>query len=117
MQRVFEAYLGLEARIRCAIVALALERFRGSHDRWVQTLDELCPNFLARIPADPYSGQALKYRSTKDGVVVFSGGPDGKLRGSFRDDVPLNRLKLLYEFRLWNVPQRRLPKKHEAATR
>ena len=50
---------------------MALERFRQAYDRWPQTLDELCPKFLASVLEDPCTGQPLQYRFTKDGVVVY----------------------------------------------
>jgi hypothetical protein len=95
------------ARNRCAIVGIALERYRQSHDRWPQALDDLCPKFLASIPEDPCTGLPLKYRVSADGVVVFSVGPDGNLGGNFRDRPGGSNSDRSYEFRLWNVPQRR----------
>jgi hypothetical protein len=95
------------ARTRCAITALALERYRQANEHWPQTLEELCQKFLASIPQDPCTGEPLKYRFTKDGVVVYSVGPDGDLRGTYRDDAKAPQTNARYEFRLWNVSQRR----------
>jgi hypothetical protein len=99
----------LIARSRCAIVGLALERYREAQkqEHWPQLLDELCPKFLASIPQDPCAGEPIKYRFTTDGVVVYSVGPDGDLRGTYRDDAKPPQMNARYEFRLWNVPQRR----------
>ncbi len=95
------------ARTRCAILGLALECYRQANERWPQSLDDLCPKYVAVVLEDPCSGEPLRYRFTKDGVVVYSVGLDGNLRGAYRDDAKLNQRNAAYEFRLWNVPQRR----------
>jgi hypothetical protein len=106
--KIFEAHQRTEARTRCAIAALACERFRRANERWPKSLDELTPEFLAKPPLDPCSGAPLQLRPTADGIVIYSAGPDGKLRGSFFDDANPDPRNSSYEFRLWNVKDRRL---------
>ncbi len=111
LQKVIEAHHRTEARTRCAIAALAVERFRCDQSpppgRWPKTLEELCPKYLAKVPDDPFTGQALGYRPTANGVVLYSVGPLHKYDGSYRDDPTGDVMASSYEFRLWNVPQRR----------
>ncbi|MCI0682651.1 MAG: hypothetical protein L0Y71_11145 [Gemmataceae bacterium] len=106
--KTFDAHQRTEARTRCAITALACERFRRVHERWPQAPAELCPEFLTKVPLDPCTGQALQLRATRDGIVVYSAGPDRKLRGTYYDDASPDARHSSYEFRLWNVNQRRL---------
>src|SRR5262245_7768984 len=100
----------LEAKFRCTVAGLAAERFRLQKNRWPESLDALVPEFLAQAPLDPYDGEPLRLRTTKDGIVIFSPGPDGAWQGDawerFRNDLAWgNRHE--HEFRLWNVEQRR----------
>jgi len=100
----------LEAKLRCAIAGLAAERFRLKNQRWPDSLQALAPEFLPQVPRDPYDGEPLRLRATKNGVVIFSPGPDGGWQGDAwdrqRTDVDWGT-RHEHEFRLWNVDQRR----------
>lgn len=51
------------ARLRCAEVALALQRYRLAHQNTLPaSLDELVPGFLKVVPTNPYSGAPVQYR-------------------------------------------------------
>ena len=108
MGKVWQALQRHHARLRSAYVAVALERYRQQHDRWPDSLQQLIPGLIERVPLDPYDGALLRYRPLADGVVVYSVGPDGKDNGG-------NLLANPYApgadigFRLWNVPARRQP--------
>src|SRR5262249_23306001 len=60
------AYHRGQAQLRCAIVMVALERYRLAHTRWPDSLAALVPKFLPKVPLDPYDGQPLRYRKRKD---------------------------------------------------
>lgn len=96
------------ARLRCAIAALAVERYRLQHGQWPADLAALTPALLATIPVDPFSGAALRYRKTANGVVVFSVGPNAAHTGDFFDRPPPPdatappKEDANYEFRLWD---------------
>jgi hypothetical protein len=102
-----------EAALRCAAVGMALERYRlaSAKHQWPETLDDLvAQKYLTKVPIDPFDGKPLRYQRTKEGVVVYSVGPDGKegkpgsRRFERRDDADLS-------FRLWNVELRHKPEK------
>ena len=63
----------------CAIVAVALERYRRAHARWPETLAALTPSPLREVPLDPYDGAPLRYHHRDDGVIVYALGPDGAI--------------------------------------
>ncbi len=94
--------------LRCAAVGTALERYRLANHRWPDKLGELAPKYLAAVPDDPFDGQPLRYARHKDGVIVYSVGPDGKDNGAARfertDGADVS-------FRLWNVESRASAKK------
>ncbi len=64
----------LAARLRCAEVALAIESFRVAHPGSLpETLAELSPTYLHRIPTDPFDGAALVYeRKPTAGYSIFA---------------------------------------------
>src|SRR5438445_1870660 len=65
------------AALRLAQTVLAVERFRLSGQRLPSDLDELVPDFLPQIQADPFDGAPLRYKLLSKGYVVYSIGPDG----------------------------------------
>ena len=95
--------------LRCAIVAVALERYRRDHGRWPDALGELAPKYLAEVPTDPGDGKPLRYKRVDDGVLVYWVGHDDT-----DDGGAMNRKNLLAKgtdqgFRLWDVTSRRRP--------
>lgn len=98
-----------QARLRCAVAALAVERYRQKHGRWPERLADVVPDFLTAIPADPSDGAPLRYRRLEDGAVVYSVGDDGQDGGGL-----LKRQGILKDpddvgFQLWSPSRRRQP--------
>ncbi len=63
------------ARFRCAEVALAIERFRLQHgDALPDSLQSLAPQFLHKLPSDPFDGSPLVYSKEGKGYKVISPG-------------------------------------------
>jgi hypothetical protein len=75
------AYQKGQALLRCGIAALAAERFRQQTGRWPTGPQELVPQYLTRVPADPYDGKELRFRPLEDGIVIYTLGPDGQDNG------------------------------------
>lgn len=96
------------ADLRCAVVMLAVERYRRAKDRWPEALTDLVPAYLANVPLDPVDGAPLRYRRLADGVVIYSVGPDGQDNGGKLDKNPA-KPGTDRGFRLWDVPKRRQP--------
>src|SRR5262249_55962192 len=71
-----------------AVVALAAERFHRAEGRWPASVEELSPKWLARVPADPFTGRPLFMRLTADGCVVYSVGADRKDGGGVPPNFP-----------------------------
>lgn len=101
------------ASLRCAIVAIAAERYRRAHGQWPARPDDLVKaGLLKSVPNDPYAaGQSIKFARPSDGLIVYTTGPDatddgGKLVPSDRAaQKPGSDLG----FRLWDVATRRQP--------
>ena len=75
LQRLRQNFLGraavAEARRRLLITAIALERYRGRHGSYPETLQQLVPELLRQPPADFMDGQLLRYQPTEDGHFVL----------------------------------------------
>jgi hypothetical protein len=69
------------ARIRISTTATAVERFRLTHGRLPENLNELTPQFLSAVPIDPFDGAPLRYHHLAKGYVVYSVGRDGHDNG------------------------------------
>jgi hypothetical protein len=65
-----------EARRGTAGVGLALYAYRARNGRFPDKLDDLAPDFIPAVPRDPFDGQAMKFKRTEQGAVVYSVGPD-----------------------------------------
>jgi hypothetical protein len=85
---------------------LALERYRLAHDRWPDSLEKLVPEFLNQVPLDPYDRKPLRYVRLKDGVAIYSMGPDGIDNGGKFDRKNYVAPGTDMVFRLWNVSLR-----------
>lgn len=95
--------------MRCASVALALERYRLDHGRWPDTLDDLVPNHLARVPKNP-DGEPIHMERRPSGIIVYWGTSVGQFdrRKRFAQRVGFQR-GIWSDFVLWEVKQRRQP--------
>jgi hypothetical protein len=71
-------------------VAFALTAYRRDHGRYPQKLEALAPAYLAQIPGDVFSGQALIYRPSEKGFLFYSVGMNGldEQGRSYGDEPP-----------------------------
>ncbi len=67
--------------------ALAARRYHLKHDKLPQTLADLTPDFLPRVPIDPYDGQPLRLLVQHDQLVIYSIGRDRRDDGGTFDPV------------------------------
>jgi hypothetical protein len=64
------------AQIRLLETAFALQRHFRKYGSYPATLVALVPEFLPAPPIDPFSGEALKWRPSSDGPLLWSIGPN-----------------------------------------
>jgi hypothetical protein len=66
------------ALVRVATAALAVERFRLAHTNALpENLEQLAPACCKAVPADPYDGKPLRYKTHGASYAVYSVGSDG----------------------------------------
>jgi hypothetical protein len=109
MIRVGESFYRNQALLRCAVVGLAAERYRIGHGHWPDSLSALVPEFLEKVPLDPYDAKPLRYRRLKDGVLMYSVGPDEQDNGGKLDREDPRKPGTDIGFQLWDVNSRRQP--------
>jgi hypothetical protein len=107
--KVSDAYRREQAGLRCAIVAVAAERYRKDHGRWPAAPGELVPGYLKAVPTDPYDGKPLRWKALPDGTTVYSVGPDLEDNGGARNRGNPLAKGADYGFRLWDPAHRRRP--------
>jgi len=107
LSKISDAARRSQAQLRCAIVAVAAERYRLAKGRWPGTLDLLKEaGYIREAPSDPY-GQPLRWLRLDDGFEVYSIGPDGEDNGGKMDRQNPVAPGTDIGFRLWDVAQRR----------
>lgn len=85
-----------------AVMACALERFHRENKRYPDSLAQLTPKYLAKLPLDVITGEPQKYRPTLEGsYVLYSIGSDGKDDGGNSAKVK-NGTTLDW---VWTLPQ------------
>jgi hypothetical protein len=107
--RFHEACLRFHTHQRCLATALAAERFRLGKGRWPKDLGELTPEYLARVPTDPRTGQPLKLHRSDDGLVIYGVGPDKQDNGGVIDRTKPIAPGTDLGYQLWDVKHRRQP--------
>jgi len=79
LERAFVLYFRLLAKKRLAGTAVAIRLYEVDHGHRPETLAELVPEYLPRVPEDPFTedGQALRYLPHAAHPVVYSISDDG----------------------------------------
>lgn len=76
-------------RMQCLDLAFTLAAWRNEHDSYPESLEELAPKYIAKVPNDLFNGQPLKYERIADGYRFYSVGQNGKdEEGRSFDDQP-----------------------------
>ncbi|CAN5469150.1 hypothetical protein BH10PLA2_BH10PLA2_27250 [soil metagenome] len=95
MARFLRDEIDQAALLNCAIVAVALERFRLANQGWPEKLENLTPKYLGSVPLDPFDGRPLRMVTKGTTRIVYSIGSDtvdegGKVSSKFggrRQDI------------------------------
>lgn len=77
-EKLLDAQDRFEQTHRNLRVAFALAAFNQDRGRYPTKLTDLMPNLLPSIPNDVFSGQALVYRPSPHGFLLYSVGVNGK---------------------------------------
>lgn len=73
---VYNTAIDADAKRRLAATGIAVAGFQARNHRYPKSLDELVPDYLPKIPLDPWDGQPLRMRHADGGVILYSVGED-----------------------------------------
>ncbi|MEX0939543.1 MAG: hypothetical protein WDZ59_16890 [Pirellulales bacterium] len=76
VQSMTQAAAIITAKVRAADAAIAVVLYYQKHGQLPERLDELVPEFLPEVPADPFHDAPLNYRVENGEVVIYSVGLD-----------------------------------------
>jgi ABC-type transport system involved in multi-copper enzyme maturation permease subunit len=107
--RLADTYHTTRAQLRCALAALAAERYCRRQGHWPESLALLAPEFLPSVPTDPFDGKPLRYRRLADGVIIYAIGTDGIDNGGKLNRKSYFPAGLDVGIQLWDVSKRRQP--------
>ena len=109
LHKLWKSFTSARAEMRCAAVALAVERYYQENGSGPESLDELVPVYIKQIPKDPFTGSALRFRRFDQGVVIYSVGDDRIDHGGQIQRRGTNMNGTDRGFRLWDMQHRRQP--------
>ncbi len=70
-------------------ITFALSAYRSDHDAYPESLDDLAPTYLERVPKDRYFDADFHYKPVDDGFLLYSAGLNGEdEEGRGHDDSP-----------------------------
>jgi hypothetical protein len=79
-----------QAKLRCALTAVAAERYRQAQGSWPDAPEALVrADFLKAVPIDPYDGKSLRFRRIADGLLIYAVGMDRVDNGGAIEDNPM----------------------------
>ena len=82
-------YFSLQrARHALVLTLFGVRRYALDHGRAPQSLNELVPVYFTTLPADPYTGEPLRYDAARG--LIYSVGMDLKSEGGSSNDEPLS---------------------------
>ncbi|MBM4050695.1 MAG: hypothetical protein FJ279_36825, partial [Planctomycetes bacterium] len=73
------------ARVDLALLGVGLKLFKAKRGDYPNRLSELAPECLARLPADPFTGQPYRYARKGEGFVAYSVGKNQVDNGGVED--------------------------------
>ena len=59
-------------------VAIALAAYKSTHGEFPESLEELAPTYIDKLPLDRFSAGPLRYRLRNEGYLLYSVGPNLK---------------------------------------
>jgi hypothetical protein len=109
-EKLTQTHAYVYAKLRCALVALAAERYRQGEGFWPGSLETLVKaKYIDAVPLDPFDGKALRSRRLADGFLVYSIGVDRTDNGGILNRAHPNSPGSDTGFQLWDTELRRLP--------
>ncbi len=65
-----------DARRQTARLGVAIYLYAEKNGHLPEKLNDLTPDFILSLPADPFDDRLMKFKRTDQGIVIYSVGPD-----------------------------------------
>ncbi len=75
---VFLKRATLEAIMDTARIGMACQIYKNRYGEYPDELDQLAPDILEQVPADPFTGESMIYKRKDSGFMVYSVGSNRK---------------------------------------
>ena len=82
---IYTTAVRADADRQLAAIGIAAAGFLARNGRYPTSVTELVPDFLAKIPRDPWDGESIRMRGLDDGLVVYSVGQNKVDEGGVND--------------------------------
>lgn len=71
LDRAIEKTVECQTQVDQSLIACALERYRLAHSSYPSSLDQVVPDYLAKLPNSPITGKPMKYSLKPDGTFLL----------------------------------------------
>ena len=85
VQQVARADIRHKASLRMTKIAAAAAAYHAENGEYPLTIGLLAPKYLAKIPLDPFSNAAFKYKPLSKGIFIYSVYVNGTDEGGSDD--------------------------------
>jgi hypothetical protein len=110
VSKVGQHHRRTHATLSCALLGVAVERYRLKNRHWPESLDAVVgQGFLKAVPADPFDGRPLRYKRLADGVAIYSVGFDEVDNAGAINNTNPYAAGTDLGFRLWDPDARQQP--------
>ena len=72
--QILRSYNQTKAIEGCLTLSLALKLYKAKHGEYPENIEKLCPEFIGKLPQDPFSGENFMYERKDNGFSVYSAG-------------------------------------------
>ena len=75
-----------QARLLLADAGVSIARYRQEHGHYPKTFAELIPDYLSKVPTDPFNGEPIHMKHSSNGLILYSVGHNLKDDGGLAYD-------------------------------
>ena len=109
--RYIHRAMSYETNQGLADLGFAINSYKSTKGSYPERLEELVPDYIDRIPTDPFDGKPLKMKSVRGGLELYSTAshPDIRPSGGMQDPINFYLGKEAYEeFRVKPAREKRI---------
>lgn len=82
-----ERFAKTEALDHAAAIGVAAFAYHEDKKRFPDSIEQLAPKYLDKVPLDPFDGNRMRLKKTDKGIAAYSIGVNGQDEGGGGDDI------------------------------